>query len=538
MKIKNPILTGFHPDPSIIRVKNTYYIANSTFEWFPGVRLHQSTDLVHWTTLPSPLTDTHRLNMLGNPASGGVWAPDLSYADGQFWLVYSDVKNVEGAFKDLQNYLITAKNITGPWSEPIKLNSLGFDASLFHDDDGRKYLVQQTWDHREYKDSFNGITLTELDTKTFKLLPKTARILSFGDDVRLIEGPHLYKHNGFYYLFAAEGGTAFAHQEIVARSKSLAALSFENEPNGPFITNMDSPDFPLQKQGHGELVNTPSGEWYYATLMARPWHRKHESSHDPRGWSSLGRETSLQKVTWDQDNWPRIVGGHNGTVEVPAPQGSLVTTASPTRNQHDAFTAPTLGRDWNTLRQPFTAKLGQVGQGKLVLKGQQSLSSRFDVAMIARRWQAFNFNATTELKFDPSGYQQMAGLVNFYNDRHYSWVFVTHDEQRGRVLEVAQNDNNHYTSFLKDQAIQIPETATSIWLRSVVRKQTYHYDYSFDGQTWQTIPIELDAAILSDDYVMQTYGGFFTGAFVGLAAVDYAGYETPAEFTHFDYSEI
>lgn len=144
--------------------------------------------------------------MKGNPSSGGIWAPALSYADGKFWLVYTDVKVTEGAFKDMTNYLTTATDIRGPWSSPIKLNGVGFDASLFHDDDGRKYIVQQTWDHREYHHPFDGITLTELDTTTLKLMPETARTIYRGTAVALVEGPHLYKLNGYYYLFAAQGG--------------------------------------------------------------------------------------------------------------------------------------------------------------------------------------------------------------------------------------------------------------------------------------------------------------------------------------------
>ena len=224
MQIANPVLPGFNADPSMIRVGDTYYIANSTFEWFPGVRLHESKDMVHWNLLPSPLSRTSQLDMRGNPSSGGIWAPDLSYADGKFWLIYTDVKVVNGAFKDCTNYLVTAESIHGPWSEPIRVNGVGFDASLFHDDDGRKYLVQQTWDFREYHHGFDGITLTEFDVKTMKLKPETERTIWRGTDVKLTEGPHLYKINGYYYLFAAEGGTVYTHQEVVARSKSLDAL--------------------------------------------------------------------------------------------------------------------------------------------------------------------------------------------------------------------------------------------------------------------------------------------------------------------------
>lgn len=537
MKIVNPVLPGFNADPSMIRVGDTYYIANSTFEWFPGVRLHESKDMVHWQLLPSPLSTTTLLDMKGNPASGGIWAPDLSYADGKFWLVYTDVKVTEGAFKDMTNYLTTATDIQGPWSNPIKLNGVGFDASLFHDQDGRKYLVQQTWDHREYHHPFDGITLTEFDVTTMKLKPETARTIYRGTEVKLVEGPHLYQKDGYYYLFAAEGGTVFTHQEVVARSKTLDVNSFETKPDGPFITNFDTPDMEIQKQGHGALVNTPSGEWYYASLCARPWNHTNESRHDPRGWSTLGRETAIQKVEWDDQGWPRVVGGHGGQVEVEAPKDAILSAGSADHSRHDEFDQPALDLDWNTLRVPFTAKMGHTGKGYLELVGRGSLASNFDVSMIAQRWQAFNFTAETKVKFDPFSYQQMAGLTNFYNDKHWSWVFLTHDENRGKVIEVAENNRGNYTSYLKDHAVKVPDDVDEVWLRTQVEKQAYYYEYSFDGQEWHRIPVELDAAVLSDDYVLQTYGGFFTGAFVGLAAVDYSGYEVPAQFGYFDYQE-
>ncbi len=539
MKIQNPVLHGFNADPSMVRVGDTYYIANSTFEWFPGVRLHASKDLVHWNLLPSPLSTTTLLDMKGNPSSGGIWAPDLTYADGKFWLVYTDVKITEGAFKDMTNYLTTATDIRGPWTDPIRVNGVGFDASLFHDDDGRKYLVQQTWDHREYHHPFNGITLTEFDTDTMKLKPQTARTIYTGTKVKLVEGPHLYKINGYYYLFAAQGGTVYTHQEVVARSKTLDALSFESEPDGPFLTNFDTPDLGIQKQGHGALVNTPSGdEWYYASLCGRPWNHENESAYDPRGWCTLGRETSIQKVEWDDEGWPRVVGGHGGQMEVDAPKDAILTEAPKDGSQHDEFDTPKLNDEWNTLRTPFTAEKGSFGDGHLTLIGKNSLASTFDVSMIARRWQAFNFDAETKVKFDPFTYQQMAGLTNFYNEKHWSFVFITWDEKKGHVIEVGENNNGDYTSYLKDDAIAIPEGTEYVWFKVKARKQSYSYEYSFDGQTWHEIPVTLDAAILSDDYVLQNYGGFFTGAFVGLAAVDYAGYDQPATFDYFDYKEL
>ncbi|MFD0704833.1 glycoside hydrolase family 43 protein [Alloscardovia venturai] len=538
MKISNPVLPGFNADPSMIRVGDTYYIANSTFEWFPGVRLHESQDMIHWSLIPSPLTRPEQIDMRGVPSSGGVWAPDLSYADGKFWLVYSNISMVDGAFKDGTNYLVTAEDIRGPWSDPIRLNFTGFDASLFHDDDGRKYLVQQTWDFREYHHPFDGITLTEFDTSTMTLKPETARTIWRGTKAKLVEGPHLYKINGYYYLFCAEGGTVYTHQESVARSQTLEAMSFEGMPSNPFITNFDTPDSYLQKQGHGALVNTPSGQWYYASLCARPWHHDNEPAYDPRGWSTLGRETSIQQVEWDDDGWPYIVGGHGGQRYVDAPRDGIATDVPSHHNQHDEFDSHKLDLNWNTLRVPFTEKMGHVGDGELVLHGQGSLRNLFDLSLVARRWQAFNFDSHVYLEFNPTTYMAMAGLTNYYNDFCWSWIYVTWDEKREcRVIDVAQNNRQTYTTFLQDKAIAIPDGISGVWLKTKVRTQSYTYEYSFDGENWHEIPVQLDAALLSDEYVNQTYGGFFTGAFVGLACVDVSGYRADARFKHFDYKE-
>lgn len=542
MQIQNPVLPGFNSDPSIIRVEDTYYIATSTFEWYPGVRIHASKDMVHWNLVTNVLDRLELLDMKGNPSSGGIWAPDLSYADGKFWLIYTDVKITDGAFKDMTNYLTTAENIEGPWSAPIRVNGVGFDASLFHDQDGRKYLVQQTWDHREYHHPFDGITLTEFDTDTMKLKPETARTIFEGTDVKLVEGPHLYQINGEYYLFAAEGGTVFTHQEVVARSKSLDEKSFVVEPDGPFLTNFDTPYSYLQKQGHGALVDTPGGEWYYASLTARPWNRDTESSTDPRGWSTLGRETSIQKVEWDEAGWPRVVGGHGGQTFVEAPKDAILTEAPADHSQHDEFTDAKLDMNWNTLRVPFSDEFGSTGDGSLKLIGRGSLVNYHDLSLIARRWQAFYFDAETKVKFDPFSYQSMAGLTNYYNHSHWSWIFITKNDDGQSVIEVAENKggqrNGTYTSYLKDDAIVIPEGTEYVWFKTKVRKESYTYEYSFNGTDWTEVPVVLDAAVLSDDYVVQSYGGFFTGAYVGLAAVDYSGYDTTAEFDYFDYKEL
>src|ERR1700749_2320299 len=221
MNITNPILKGFNPDPSILRVGDDYYIATSTFEWFPGVQIHHSRDLKTWRVLPPPLLPASQLNMLGDPDSCGIWAPCLSHDGEQFYLIYTDVKrygrtSVGGAsgasLRDFHNYMVTAKTIDGEWSDPVTINSSGFDPSLFHDDDGRKWFVNMLWDHRteSYGGSpktpaLAGILLQEWDAKTGTLKGPIRNIFS-GTDLGLVEGPHLFKRNGWYYLTTAEGG--------------------------------------------------------------------------------------------------------------------------------------------------------------------------------------------------------------------------------------------------------------------------------------------------------------------------------------------
>ena len=173
--VTNPILPGFHPDPSLCRAGDEFFLATSTFEWWPGVRIHRSRDLVNWEHAAYALTRREQIDMRGNAPSGGVWAPALSHADGRFWLIYSDVKGFNGAFKDVTNYLVTAERVEGPWSDPVELNRSGFDPSLFHDEDGRKWLLNQLWDPRPGRHPFAGILLQEYDPVARRLATASFR---------------------------------------------------------------------------------------------------------------------------------------------------------------------------------------------------------------------------------------------------------------------------------------------------------------------------------------------------------------------------
>ncbi|MFV0255526.1 MAG: glycoside hydrolase family 43 protein, partial [Erysipelotrichaceae bacterium] len=307
--IQNPVLKGFNPDPSICRVGSDYYIATSTFEWFPGVQIHHSTDLENWTLIKRPLERLSQLNMLGNDDSCGIWAPCLTHADDKFWLVYTDVKTTVGTYKDSPNYIVTCDTIDGEWSAPIYVNSSGFDPSLFHDEDGSKYFVNMIWDHRvpaegSGKPRFYGIVLQEIDFEQGGLIGEP-KVIYEGTAIGLTEGPHIYKKDGYYYLAVAEGGTVYEHAESIVRSIDIWG-EYESHPDNPMITAYLSPSNYLQKTGHGDLVETEDGDWYFAHLCGRPLDENNSLYGGSRGSCPLGRETSIQKVEWI-DGWPYIV---------------------------------------------------------------------------------------------------------------------------------------------------------------------------------------------------------------------------------------
>jgi xylan 1,4-beta-xylosidase len=528
--IQNPILTGFNPDPSICRAGEDYYIAVSTFEWFPGVGIYHSKDLKNWNLVSRPLNRLSQLNMMGNPDSGGVWAPDLSYHDGKFWLIYTDVKVTEGQWKDCHNYLVTCDTIDGKWSDPIYMNSSGFDPSLFHDDDGKKYFLNMVWDPRVGNHNFNGIVLQEYDAEK-KILVGKKEIIFKGTDIKLTEAPHIYKANGYYYLLTAEGGTKYDHQATIARSKDLFG-PYEVHPENPLITAMPHPRNPLQKAGHGSIVETHTGEWFLTYLVGRPLPKEDQPLLDPRGFCPLGRETAIARLEWKND-WPYVVGGNQPSLEIEGP--SIEEVKWEKEREKDDFDSKTLSLHFQTLRIPLgedTITLSD-NPGHLRLYGRESLTSKFTQAHVARRWQHFNFTAETKVAFQPESFQQAAGLVNYYNTENWTALQITWNEEKGRVLDLFTCDNFTFDQPLKGNEIVIPEEVEYVYLRVEVNTNTYQYFYSFDGKDWVSIPVSFDSYKLSDDYIRG--GGFFTGAFVGMQCQDISGERKAADFDYFIY---
>ncbi|SHI57052.1 xylan 1,4-beta-xylosidase [Tessaracoccus bendigoensis DSM 12906] len=528
--IPNPVLSGFDPDPSILRVGSSYYLATSTFEWLPAVRIHRSEDLNHWELIGHAVTGD-QLGMRGLPASTGVWAPCLTRhpATGRFYLVFSVMKSQVAEVFDVENLLVWADDMEGPWSDPVFLNGVGFDPSLFHDEDGTTWLTTLEWETREGREHPGWIVAQRVDLETLTVGPPQ-RIHHGSTDRGAMEAPHLYHHDGWYYLMTAEGGTGYGHGVCLARSRTLLG-PYAADPIGPFITswpapyfgrnNRDflrpeyhNPDAPLQKAGHGSLVEGETGDWYVAHLSSRPLPGTKASV--------LGRETSIQRVEW-HEGWLRLVGG--GTLaraqfdvpgEIEGHERALDVSTDFRSGVPMAF---------SSLRDPASGQWCSTGPRGLELKGRDSLSSVFDVSLLATRLRAFSAVATTKVDFQPDHFSQTAGLTLFYDNRNFSYLRITWDEVcQSRMLGVVHLRTGQKTEFpLAEIAIDDGE----VTLRADIRLGGLQFSAKLGGQ-WVRIGPELDVTGLSDDVI-----GGFTGTFVGIACSDGLSRSRAATFGHF-----
>lgn len=521
MTIRNPVLPGFHPDPSIIRVGDDFYLATSTFEWFPGVALFHSRDLAHWRPIGHALTRVEQLDLRGVPDSGGLWAPSLSHDGERFYLVVCHLRTRSGPFKDMRVMLYHAERIEGPWSDGICIARSGFDPSLFHDPTtGRKWLLNIQWDYRQGMPRFAGIVIQEFDPQLQACVGALRTILT---KPVLIEGPNLYHRDGWYYLMCAEGGTGWNHGISVARSRVIEG-PYEVDPE-PLITTRNSPGLPLQKAGHGEIVQTQSGQWYLAHLASRPIY--------PERRSLLGRETCLQEVRWTSDSWLRLAqGGHEPLLDVPSPLG-LSPHPFPMPTSRDDFTSTELGAHWQSPRVPIRedwASLRAV-PGRLRLRGRESLHSQYEQSLVARRIQSADCVITTRIEFAPTHFTQSAGLVIYYDTRQHFYLRLTHDERTGgRVLGVVQTDDGTYTES-QHMPCPIRQADQGLFLRAVIQQRSLQFMASTDGITYHHVGPAADFTKLSDDYGSTMR---FTGPMAGICCQDLNEARITADFEFFE----
>lgn len=537
--IKNPILKGFNPDPSICRVGENYYIATSTFEWYPGVQIFHSKDLVNWALVKRPLDRASQLDMRGNPDSCGVWAPCLSYADGKFWLVYTDVKRYDGDFKDAHNYIVTAPTIEGPWSDPVYANSSGFDPSLFHDDDGKKWFVNMKWNHRsdapwahKANPAFDGIVCQEFDERAGKLVGDIKSIFS-GSDLGLTEAPHLFKRNDYYYLTVAEGGTGYQHAVTMARSKSING-PYELHPQGHLMTAASNPSSALQRVGHGQIIDTPTGETYHTFLCGRPLALNGPA---PQNRCPLGRETGIAKCEWRDNGWLYLA---NGTMLPEVDEQAPFYVQGADKNKAITYTfTDELPLDFQWLRTPEPDRIFTLTGDALRLIGRESIGSWFEQSLVARRQEHFALHATTIVSFDAKDYQQSAGLVAYYNRHKFHYLCISYDPDVGRILTILSCDGDWpecRLSFPLKEIISLGDDK-EIELGLSINFDKLQFFWRSKANNWTMVGPELDASELSDEGGRGEHASF-TGNFVGMAAFDTSGRAATADFKSFIYDPL
>lgn len=548
--IHNSILKGFHPDPSIVRVGKDYYIATSTFEWWPGIRLHHSTDLVHWELIEYPLNRTSQLELRGVGASQGVWAPCLTYDKGVYYLLYTVVTAFYCNMYDTNNYLVTANDIHGPWSEPIALNNFGFDPSLFHDDDGRKYMVSMVTDHRVPKKYVGRLVLQEYDPVEKKMTGPVKDI--YRADKIFLEGPHIFKRNGWYYLFSADTGTGELHGQTIQRSRDIwgpyemyradfMERTADNEAYS-ILTSRHHEDILLQKSGHCDLVETPEGEWYAVHLCGRASDRRNPADAVRFAGARrymLGRETAIQKMKWTEDDWLVMADGSTVPkeyVEEPAENSSAVKQGmeagqeSTDTNMRDDFTAPVLNPDYQSLRIPMTEHYLSLTDrpGYLRMYGRSGLSSKFSQTLIAKRLTEYDMEISTKLEFEPEVFKQMAGLILMYDTDNYLYLHVSRDEDCGKCIALLKAENKKY-EYLTDYLPVF--SGLPIYLKADMRNGYITFSYRLEGSDWQTIAENIDGSFMSDEACTE---GWFTGAMAGICCQDLTGFGKYADFDWFE----
>ena len=499
----NPVVPGFNPDPSICRVGDDFYLATSSFEYFPGVPIHHSRDLVDWRLIGHALTRESQLPLEGQAASKGIFAPSLRWHAGRFYMVTT---NIDGG----GNFYVTAKDPAGPWSEPVWLreSTFGMDPSLFFDDDGRVYYTRHGGGRN------GGVYQAELDLEAGRLKGE-ARLIWPGTGGIWPEGPHLYKRDGWYYLLISEGGTSWDHSLTMARSRSPWG-PFEANPRNPILTHRGLPAEPLQMVGHRDLVQAADGAWWMVLLGTRPQARA----------TPLGRETLLAPVAWDAQGWLVVNQGQPMRPEMDV-AGLPARHPWPREPVRDDFDGPALGLEWNFLRSsaPGLWSLSE-RPGWLRLKGSSTtLTENATPAFVGRRQTSLHQRAAALLDFTPSSVAQEAGLVLRRDEATHCLLRVvagTDGAGRwGRRVELLSRVNG--VSTLLES---LPCGAGPLRLQVDADAERHAFSVAAEGGERLALG-SVPTASLSVD-------GSFTGTYVGL----YASGAQPMPPADFDWFEL
>lgn len=538
--IKNPILPGFNPDPCICRKGDDYYLVVSSFEWFPGIPVYHSKDLKNWELYTHILTDETKIDLKKLPSSKGIWAPCLTYCEEEdlFYIVYGIMNSMNARYFDVDNYLITSKDIKGEWSEPVYIHSSGFDASILHDDDGKKWIASLDWETREGYEKPGVICLVEYCTKKKEIVGYPKRIWSGGTDRGCIEAPHITKRGDYYYIMCAEGGTGYGHSVTMGRAKNIWR-PYEKDSMNPIVTSIPgdfyerhdpdhlkpkyyNPESKLQKSGHGSYIETTSGEVYLVHLTSRPF--------VPELRCTLGRETAIQKMKWTKDNWLRMEDESNLAKEYVS-ESKLEEHLVSSIPSFDDFDSNVLGLQYYAPRiSPLSFADVKSRPGYVRIRGQESRTSLNKVSILARKLTSVYARITTKMEFYPEVHQHSAGLIMYYDNMNYINLRKYYSETLGQsALSIIHLENGEKTEFLNTR---IPIKDIPIYLRLYIQGRKSYFEWSYDEKNYQRIGKVFDTTKFSDEYCKY---GEFTGTFIGLTCTDRVKHKHYADFDFFEY---
>lgn len=512
-RFRNPILPGCYPDPSICRVSDDYYLVTSTFEYFPGLPIFHSRDLIHWRQIGHVLDRASQLPLDEIRPSGGLYAPTIRHSQGVFYVINT---LVDGKIKS-GNFIVTATDPAGPWSEPCWLDSLaGYDPSLFFDEDGRAWITGNRLHEAGYYTGHTEIFLQELDIQNMKLIGEES-ILWDGALKGAVwaEAPHIYHIGEYYYLLIAEGGTDYHHAVTVARSRGITG-PYEANRGNPILTHRHlGLAHPIVGTGHADLVQTQNEEWWMVLLAMRPYGGY---------FYNLGRETFLVPVHWE-DGWP-IVSPGTGRVEFTYPIPDLPEEAWPAEPGRDDFDASSLAHCWCFLRTPreaFWSLTERPGYLRLRLRPER-LSEQANPSFVGRRQQHVHFEVQTAFEFSPQNENEAAGLVLNQNiDFHYLFV-VTRDKKP--VIRLIRRALGR-----EEMIAQQPIDPPLVHLKIEAHEQNYSFHFSNRPHEWQLLARNVDGRILSTPVA-----GGFVGAFIGMyASSNGQSSLNQADFDWFEY---
>lgn len=512
---RNPILNGFYPDPSITRVGDDYYLVSSTFSWFPGIPVFHSRNLVDWRQIGNAIDRPTQLDFSKLGLSRGVFAPAIEHRAGIFYILNTCV-DCGG------NFVITARNPAGPWSDPIWLPEIvdGIDPSLFFDEDGSAWILNNGPPVGPPRyDGHRAIWLQRFDPASRKMVGRRIMLVDGGVDPSAkpiwIEGPHIFRRGQYYYLIAAEGGTAEAHSQVVFRSTRVEGPYTPFEGN-PILTQRDLPRDrvnPITSAGHADFVETAAGEWWATFLAVRPY------SGD---YYNTGRETFLMPVHW-QDGWPRITRREQvipwtaPRPKLPATRPLHQTTSGP-MIERDEFNATGLAPSWMMMRQP-QARWWSLARGELRLEARRvGLGDVANPSFLARRQKHMFATASTKIRLDPDPSTE-AGLVALQNEEH--WFFLAagrSGDSQTIKLKMRAGPNDPSGGRVVAQEVVKPVSAQAIHLKIDARAHKYDFSWSVDGRSWRPLLTGADGTVLSTKRA-----GGFVGAVFGLHAYQSTG---------------